>query len=430
VSPETLDSRHDILEAALDSLYPAIELTRDGVELDQFPLSGFVLGVPTAKPPDPGDGALQLDRLIRSLSGLNWACLVLAEPVDEGATTHLRNAVLNEIRSVQAAAQAEKAPSPLASSYSELLTVALRGLSSGLEVGLWRTGVYLLGDEESYYRLAGVWRGIFSGDESLPEPVRVWDGVDVGQLAVNWALPDMAGAHGPGHFQHPVQYQTLLTSNQLATYVHLPQLETNGFRVSTVPDFDGVPPSLKGDKKIGLGTVNLRSRPTEARYEIALNDLSRHALVAGVTGAGKTNTIFHLLRQAVGCGVPFLVLEPAKTEYRALLNDQVFGDLRVFTLGDEQVSPFRLNPFEVPEGVTVSQHLDLLRAVFAASFGMWTPLPEVLERCLHEIYRDRGWDLASNSNSRLEGSLDLTPILPNAFRSGSQGWGSRTAAGL
>jgi hypothetical protein len=61
---------------------------------------------------------------------------------------------------------------------------------------------------------------------------------------------------------------------------------------------------------------------------------------------------------------------------------------------------------------------------------MWTPLPEVLERCLHEIYRDRGWDLASNSNSRLEGSLDLTPILPNAFRSGSQGWGSRTAAGL
>jgi hypothetical protein len=196
VSPETLDSRHDILEAALDSLYPAIELTRDGVELDQFPLSGFVLGVPTAKPPDPGDGALQLDRLIRSLSGLNWACLVLAEPVDEGATTHLRNAVLNEIRSVQAAAQAEKAPSPLASSYSELLTVALRGLSSGLEVGLWRTGVYLLGDEESYYRLAGVWRGIFSGDESLPEPVRVWDGVDVGQLAVNWALPDMAGAHG------------------------------------------------------------------------------------------------------------------------------------------------------------------------------------------------------------------------------------------
>jgi hypothetical protein len=66
----------------------------------------------------------------------------------------------------------ERAPSPLAKYYSELLTAELKALSSGAEVGLWRTAVYLLGDAESYDRLASVWRGIFSGDESLPEPVR------------------------------------------------------------------------------------------------------------------------------------------------------------------------------------------------------------------------------------------------------------------
>jgi hypothetical protein len=60
-----------------------------------------------------------------------------------------------------------------------------------------------------------------------------------------------------------------------------------------------------------------------------------------------------------------------------------------------------LNPFEVPAGIEVSSHIDLLRAAFGTAFAMWGPLPQILERCLHEIYADRGWDLRSNSNSRL-----------------------------
>ena len=69
-------------------------------------------------------------------------------------------------------------------------------------------------------------------------------------------------------------------------------------------------------------------------------------------------------------------MEPAKTEYRALLHDPAIGSrLRIFTLGDEQTAPFRLNPFEVMEGIPVSVHIDLLKSAFTASFGMWTPLP-------------------------------------------------------
>jgi hypothetical protein len=407
-----LDYRQEILKAALNSLYPAIELSSEGVELTRFPLSGLALGIPTAKPPDPFDGALPLDRLIRAMSGTNWACLVLAEPVDDKGASDQRNNVIYEVHSVQAAARAERAESPLAAYYTELLTATLE---SGLEAGLWRTGVYLLGDTESYYRLASVWRGIFSDDKSLLEPVRVWDSDEAGTLAVNWALPDTPGVPGPGHYRRPLEYQTLLTSTQLAAYVHLPRWETSGFMVRNVPDFDAVPPSIEEDNAISLGEVVLRTRPTGNAYATDLKNLTRHTFVAGVTGSGKTNTVFHMLKQAADLQVPFLVLEPAKAEYRELLDDRSLrGRLQIFTLGNERISPFRLNPFEVVGWPTihVGVHIDLLRSVFSASFGMWTPLPQVLERCLHAIYKDRGWDIASNTNYRLDSKSDFADAFP------------------
>ena len=52
-----------------------------------------------------------------------------------------------------------------------------------------------------------------------------------------------------------------------------------------------------------------------------------------------------------------------------------------------------------PKGI-IRPAYDLLRAVFSSAFGMWTPLPQVLEQCLQEIYQDAGWDLTSDDNFR------------------------------
>ncbi|MGH3993129.1 MAG: ATP-binding protein, partial [Pseudonocardiaceae bacterium] len=148
-------------------------------------------------------------------------------------------------------------------------------------------------------------------------------------------------------------------------------------------------------------------------YTVAPRALTRHTLVAGTTGSGKTNTVLALLFALAERGVPFLVIEPAKSEYRALLAHSGFGEhVQVFTPGTETVSPFRLNPFEVGPGESVAGHLDLLRAAFNASFGMWTPLPQVLEQCLHEIYVDAGWDLATDRNQRLDADSDRTLAFP------------------
>ncbi len=412
-SADILDSRQQILGTVLSGLYPAIDLEPVPADLRKSPISGLALGIPTVKPPDPLDGALALDRLIRALSGANWAFLILAEAVDESVTSDLRHSTINEMRSIGAAAEATKAPSPLAKHYTELLETQLKALTKGQAIGVWRTAVYLLGDKSSYYRLASTWRAIFSGDQSLPEPIRIWDSPRASAWASAWSMPDAPGHEGPSYYRHPFAYQSLLTSSQLAAYIHLPQLETNGFAVDIIPDFDAVPHKTNVERPISLGNVIHRTQSTQAEYSVSSKTLTRHTFVAGVTGAGKTNTIFHLLKEAHREGVPFLVIEPAKTEYRSLLNEDEFSDsLQVFTLGDETIAPFRLNPFEVLAGTPVSVHIDLLRSVFAASFGMWTPLPQIMEQCLHRIYTDRGWDITSSTNNRLEGETRPVEAFP------------------
>jgi DNA helicase HerA-like ATPase len=346
-----------------------------------------------------------------------WAALILAQPTDDSLPVSLRRTVLDEIRAVQAEEQVHQAPSPLSRQYADLLGELLKSLSLGYAIGAWRTAAYLFGDVVSYYRLATLWRAVFSGEKSLPEPLRVW-GTDgwseqVRRGLAEWAMPDSAPPPGPGRYRHPFTHQTLLNSQQLAAYVQFPLYETAGFAIEEVRDFDVEPPPVAGDSSLHLGSILSRGKPTGADYRIDPGSLTTHVLVAGVTGSGKSNTIFRLLREAHRRGVGFLVLEPAKAEYRALMGDPAVGsEIHVFTPGDERFAPLRINPFEVPRGITVMQHVDLLRSVFGASFGMWSPLPQILERCLHEIYEDLGWSLAENANARLSEEDDPAAAFP------------------
>jgi hypothetical protein len=407
------DRRRDVLRAVLGGLYTSVKVEQAAEASWRWPVSGVALGVPDPAGIEEADGSAPIDRILASMAGTSWAALVLAYPVAESAVARVRQQVLNELRAVATGAQAEGAPSPLAEQYVELLKVSLASLGEGMATGAWRTGVYLLGMEESYPRLAAAWRSVFSGVRSLPEPVRVFDLAAAASLADAWALPDQPGAAGPGHYQRPFELQTLLTTSQLAAYVHLPELETPGFAVDTVARFDTVPAPARGGEGLAVGRIVYQRQETASDYRVALSSLARHVFVAGVTGSGKTNTVLSLLIAADAAQVPFLVVEPAKIEYRALMADPRLGNrLRVFTAGKAGVSPLLLNPFEVPAGTTVSEHLDLVRAAFSVAFGMWTPLPQILERCLHAIYVDRGWDLRTNSNIRLQPGDDPTLAYP------------------
>jgi hypothetical protein len=407
-----LENNLNTLTSLLNSLYPTIEYSSSGSleELLAFPLSGIGMGIPTIKSPDPYDMALPIDRLIRAMRGNDWACLILAEPISETMVGKLRDSIINEMRFVQSAVVAGS-PKPLGDYYMKLLESQLAILTSSQVLGCWRTGVYLLGNEESYYYLASVWRGLFSGNMSMPEPIYVVDCRQVAKrLAIEGSLPETPAEKGPGFFHHPFQFQTLLASNQLAAFVGLPNLETSGFSITTVPNFDSVSPIHMGNgKTVSIGHIIDGSISTSNNYTIDVESLKRHVFVAGVTGSGKTNTILSILKQLDLCDLPFTIIEPAKTEYRAMIKDSdLKHKIQIFTLGNENVSRFRLNPFEVPAGIPVGVHIDLLRSVFSVSFGMWTPLPQILEQCLHSIYLDHGWDVTRNINRRLSERSEMT----------------------
>jgi hypothetical protein len=124
--------------------------------------------------------------------------------------------------------------------------------------------------------------------------------------------------------------------------------------------------------------------------------------VAGTTGSGKTTTCMHLLSQLWEQGIPFLVIEPAKSEYRALLDSPLGKELQIFTLGDESISPFRLNPLEILPGVRVETHISSLQACFEAALPTFGILPSLIEESLHNVYLDKGWELTDRRRANDE----------------------------
>jgi hypothetical protein len=121
-----------------------------------------------------------------------------------------------------------------------------------------------------------------------------------------------------------------------------------------------------------------------------LRDLTRHMLVVGTPGSGKTTFSVSLLdRLWKEHKIPFLVIEPAKNEYRALV--QSIPDLQVFTPGKNFISPFLYNPFVPPENVTLESHKSVLKTAFAAAVTMSSPLDKIFEESVNNCYSDFRW---------------------------------------
>lgn len=147
-------------------------------------------------------------------------------------------------------------------------------------------------------------------------------------------------------------------------------------------------------KRIVLGQYLDENRQTVASFEF--KQLAKHGLIVGVPGSGKTTAMFNILYQlwdqSIEERIPFIILEPAKTEYRALKKLDLFkDDMLVFSLGDESVSPFRFNPLEVLPGVKVESHISKLLACFVGAFDMFDPLPYILEKAIRKTYSEKGW---------------------------------------
>jgi len=313
----------------------------------------------------------------------------------------------------------------------EILEHSISRLQIGRNLGFWNTGVFISSpDLNTFRRAQGIARGLFSGESSYIEPIRLLDlgeNRDVRKAIANLQIPELDAL--PAHAdetisskQHPLgkEYQSVstpLTTSELSVLMNFPTREVPGLKLKPVADFNLNPPEIP--QGVEIGSLLYRGEKLSQRIAISHKSLTRHTFITGLTGSGKTNTCLALLEDAYRKqGLNFLVIDPAKTEYRFLANSPTLGkDLMIFTLGDEHVSPFRLNPFEFVRGFSLLGHIDLIKAVFNAAFPMYASMPYLLEEAILEIYQERGWDIASSTNRLIQGDLqdpavDYTPFLP------------------
>lgn len=133
-----------------------------------------------------------------------------------------------------------------------------------------------------------------------------------------------------------------------------------------------------------------------------LKGLARHAFFTGMPGAGKTNTMFHLITQLRKHKIPFLALEPAKKEYRFLLGHADMQDVFLFSPHLQSYFPLHMNPLEFPKGVRLSEHINALLEVFEGSFALEGPTYKFLSSSIQKSYEKLGWDIEELNDEKCE----------------------------
>ncbi len=273
-------------------------------------------------------------------------------------------------------------------------------LQKGLTKGLFHTAVYLAASNESaYQRLKNTLRATFQGSEATMSPLEIYDlPHGKGQLL---QLPALAEPLPPRELLFHSLYAgphntlgSLLTADELAIVASLPQRELQGIRRRRTVDFIVDLPDLATADALDLGVMIDRGRRyPNNRVCLARKDLNKHVFVTGVTGAGKTNTCLNLLLES---GLPFLVIEPAKTEYRELAT-RLNEDVDYYRPNGDDYQSLRINPFAlVRNGQRIKSHAGFLKNVFAAIFPMEASMPMMVEAAILAAYEDKGWDIDEN----------------------------------
>ena len=190
------------------------------------------------------------------------------------------------------------------------------------------------------------------------------------------------------------------SSKELSLIAGLPRKEVNGLKVTKQVEFGLNTTDEKMKEPLELGNLVQSGKILEnSEVNIDKKDLNKHIFVAGVTGTGKTTTCQRILLES---GMPFLVVEPAKTEYRIMKLSKKTEDMVIFTLGQDNIAPFRLNPFEFFPHESLTSRVDMIKAAIEASFDMEAAIPQLIETTIYECYEDYGWNIKTNKNTKFE----------------------------
>jgi len=264
---------------------------------------------------------------------------------------------------------------------------AIERLKGGQNNGIWQTAIAYSADSEISRNII---RACLSGELSKLDAEK---------------LPMLA--FEPKKSSEALAIPNFLESdcqNPLCSYINSAELGLLcTVPTESVPDFElrlekkfPLVASRAEVNKIQIGNVVDGKRPMENMpFGLSERDLNKHTFVCGITGSGKTTTVKKILIEAKK---PFLVIESAKKEYR-----NIAMDTTVYTPGKPEINAPQINPFYIMPGVSPQVHIDYLKDLFNASFSFYGPMPYILEKCLHSVYKNKGWDL----------TLGYHPLLAN-----------------
>ena len=210
-----------------------------------------------------------------------------------------------------------------------------------------------------------------------------------------------------------------LTGKELAYSLNLPKKSVSGLPVLESVAFgrevQRFTPLADSDDAIQIGKVFHMRKTEKTPVKLNINSLCSHTFITGSTGTGKSNMIYQILDKLVDEEKKFLVIEPAKGEYKNVLGGHY--DAKVYGTNPRITELLKINPFSFPDSISVLEHIDRLTEIFNACWPMYAAMPAVLKDAIEKAYKDKGWVFSNYSyySTDFPTFADLMKALPEVM---------------
>ena len=268
--------------------------------------------------------------------------------------------------------------------------------------GMWECAAYFISEEPPVAEIAAAtYKSIIQGKNSGVEvsSINTWNENNAKEIIkyIN-------------NFEHPsfkynndvfVKATSLISSKELGIQMGLPKKSVVGFPVVEHNSFgqeiityneseNNNTDSIKSGKVFNMGKI------TKKVMKLDKESLAMHTFITGSTGSGKSNTIYEILDQLDIVGIKFMIIEPAKGEYKNVFGNK--NNVTVLGTNPNFSELLRINPFKFPKSVHVLEHVDRLIEIFNVCWPMYAAMPAVLKDAVLSAYEDCGWDLVESVN--------------------------------
>lgn len=291
------------------------------------------------------------------------------------------------------------------SNILEKLDIQFERIKEFESLGLWECAAYFV-SENSYTSeiAASTYKALMSGTNTGVEvsAVNSWSDKEkvneIRKYIKNFYHP-LFLYNNISQISIPVTPTVTVSGNELALHIGFPRKSVPGFPVIEHVDFAKEVMTSNNEKVFGsINLGNIYNMGTETKTQVRLNreSLAMHTFITGSTGSGKSNAIYEMLDQLDIVGIKFMIIEPAKGEYKNIFGNR--NNVTVLGTNPNYSELLRINPFKFPKSIHVLEHVDRLIEIFNVCWPMYAAMPAVLKDAVLSAYEDCGWDLVESVN--------------------------------